>query len=182
MFKVERGVAYVRMFGGSLRLRDKVLGGVVTGLDVFADGTLVGRPVARAGEIAQLRGLTRVRIGDAIGDAARPEQHFALPSLESVVTPCRPGDRAALFTALTELAAQDPLIDLRRDGPDTAVSLYGEVQKEVIAATLAVEYGIVVAFRATTPLCIERVTGVGEAEALIGVAPNPFLATVGLRV
>ncbi|HEX3259369.1 MAG TPA: GTP-binding protein, partial [Pseudonocardia sp.] len=31
-------------------------------------------------------------------------------------------------------------------------------------------------------VCIERVTGVGAAEALIGVAANPFLATVGLRV
>jgi ribosomal protection tetracycline resistance protein len=170
------------MLGGSVHLRDKVLGDVVTGLDVFADGALVRRPVARAGEIAQLRGLTRVRIGDAIGEAARPEQHFALPSLESVVTPRRPDDRVALFAALTELAEQDPLIDLRRDGTEIAVSLYGEVQKEVIAATLAEEYGIEVAFRATTPVCIERVTGVGEDEAVIGVAPNPFLATVGLRV
>jgi ribosomal protection tetracycline resistance protein len=77
------------------------------------------------------------------------------------------------------------LIDLRRDGSDgtdIAVSLYGEVQKEVIAATLVEEYGVEVAFRATTPVCIERVIGVGEDEAVIGVAPNPYLATVGLRV
>ena len=74
------------------------------------------------------------------------------------------------------------MIDLRREGADIAVSLYGEVQKEVIAATLAEEYGIAVAFRATRPMCIERVIGTGEAEQLIGVAPNPFLATVGLRV
>ena len=72
VFKVERGpagerVAYVRMLAGAVRVRDKVLGDVVTGLDVFADGALVRRPVARAGEIAQLRGLTRVRIGDAVG-------------------------------------------------------------------------------------------------------------------
>jgi ribosomal protection tetracycline resistance protein len=187
VFKVERGpagerVAYVRMLAGAVRVRDKVLGDVVTGLDVFADGALERRPVVRAGEIAQLRGLARVRIGDAVGQADRPEPHFAPPSLESVVTPCRAQDRAALFTALTELAEQDPLIDLRRAGADIAVSLYGEVQKEVIAATLAEEYGIDVTFRSTTPVCIERVIGVGEAESLIGVAPNPFLATVGLRV
>ena len=58
------------------------------------------------------------------------------------MTPCRAADRAALYAALTELAEQDPLIDLRRDDADIAVSLYGEVQKEVIAATLAEEYGI----------------------------------------
>jgi ribosomal protection tetracycline resistance protein len=54
VFKVERGaagerVAYVRMLAGAVHLRDKVLGDVVTGLDVFADGALVRRPAARAG-------------------------------------------------------------------------------------------------------------------------------------
>ena len=187
VFKVERGaagerIAYVRMLAGAVRLRDRLLGDVVTGLDVFADGGLIRRPAARAGEIAQVRGLTTVRIGDAIGPAARPAQHFAPPTLESVVAPRRATDRAALFAALTELAEQDPLIDLRRDDDAIAVSLYGEVQKEVIAATLAEEYGIVVTFRATTPVCLERLVGVGEAVELIDVAPNPFLATVGLRV
>jgi ribosomal protection tetracycline resistance protein len=149
---------------------------------VFADGGLVRRPEVRAGEIAQLRGLTGVRIGDAIGPAARPGQHFAPPTLESVVTPVRAADRAALFAALTELAEQDPLIDLRRADAEIAVSLYGEVQKEVIAATLAEDYGIDVTFRETTAVCVERVAGVGEAFELIWVPPNPFLATVGLRV
>jgi ribosomal protection tetracycline resistance protein len=187
VFKVERGpagerVAYVRMLAGAVGMRDRLLGDVVTGVDVFADGGLVRRPEVRAGEIAQLRGLSGVRIGDAIGPAARPGQHFAPPTLESVVTPVRPADRAALFAALTELAEQDPLIDLRRADAEIAVSLYGEVQKEVIAATLAEDYGIDVTFRETTTVCIERVAGVGEAFELIKVTPNPFLATVGLRV
>jgi ribosomal protection tetracycline resistance protein len=187
VFKVERGsagerLAYVRMLVGAVRLRDRLLGDVVTGVDVFAEGGLVRRAAVRAGEIAQLRGLTGVRIGDAIGPAARPEQHFAPPTLESVVTPRRAADRAALFAALTELAEQDPLINLRRTDADIAVSLYGEVQKEVIAATLAEDYGIEVSFRETTTVCVERVAGVGEAVELIWVPPNPFLATVGLRV
>jgi ribosomal protection tetracycline resistance protein len=85
VFKVERGpagerVAYVRMLAGAVRLRDRVLGDVVTGLDVFADGALERRPVARAGEIAQLRGLTRVRIGDAVGLAERPSSTSRRPA------------------------------------------------------------------------------------------------------
>jgi ribosomal protection tetracycline resistance protein len=63
-----------------------------------------------------------------------------------------------------------------------SVSLYGEVQKEVIAATLSEEYGVDVTFRETTTICIERPVGRGAAVELLGVAPNPFLATVGLRV
>ncbi|MGZ4743082.1 MAG: hypothetical protein ACXVYS_07730 [Oryzihumus sp.] len=65
---------------------------------------------------------------------------------------------------------------------ELSVSLYGEVQKEVLAATLADDYGVPVGFRETTLLCVERVLGAGAAFELIDVAPNPFLATVGLEV
>jgi ribosomal protection tetracycline resistance protein len=62
------------------------------------------------------------------------------------------------------------------------VSLYGEVQKEVIEATLAADYGIEVEFRGGATICIERVAGTGAAAERIATPPNPFLATVGLRV
>ena len=62
------------------------------------------------------------------------------------------------------------------------MSLYGEVQKEVIEATLAGDYGLEVEFRESTTICIERPVGSGAAFELIGKEPNPFLATVGLRV
>jgi ribosomal protection tetracycline resistance protein len=62
------------------------------------------------------------------------------------------------------------------------VSLYGEVQKEVVQATLADDYGIEVGFRETTTICIERPAGSGAAVEMIGQEPNPFLAGVGLRI
>ena len=61
------------------------------------------------------------------------------------------------------------------------VSLYGEVQKEVIWATLADDYGLDVTFRETT-ICIERPIGIGAAFEIMNEKSNPFLATVGLRV
>ncbi|HEY3001949.1 MAG TPA: GTP-binding protein, partial [Kribbellaceae bacterium] len=126
-----------------------------------------------------------VRIGDTIGTRRpRSEHHFAPPSLETVVVPARPGERGALLVALTQLAEQDPLIDLRQDDlrGEVSVSLYGEVQKEVIQATLADEYGLDVGFRETTTICIERPAGSGSSYEIIDTDPNPFLATVGLRV
>jgi ribosomal protection tetracycline resistance protein len=189
VFKVERGpagerLAYVRMFSGTLRVRDRVDGAKVTAISVFASGGTESRDAVRAGEIGLLRGLPRVRIGDPIGDAPAAGRQFAPPSLETVVVPARRNQKGALQTALAQLAEQDPLIDLRQDDirDEVYVSLYGEVQKEVIAATLAEEYGLPVTFRETTTICIERPAGTGEAYELIGVAPNPFLATVGLRV
>ena len=138
-----------------------------------------------AGQIAKVWGLGSSRVGDAIGIPRPASEHgFAPPTLETVVEPRRGAGRGALHTALTLLAEQDPLISVRQDElrGELSVSLFGEVQKEVIEATLAADFGVEVAFRETTTICIERLVGSGAAFELIDVDPNPFLATVGLRV
>ncbi|MFG6192260.1 GTP-binding protein [Nonomuraea sp. JJY05] len=196
VFKVERGqagekIAYVRLFSGTVSTRDRLTfgddrEGKVTAISVFDQGAAARCPSAGAGRIARLWGLADVRIGDAIGrpGKAGPRGHFAPPSLETVVVPRRPADRAALHLALAQLAEQDPLIGLRQDDlrQEVSVSLYGEVQKEVIQATLLDDFGLDVAFRETTTICVERPIGTGEAYEVIGTDSNPFLATVGLRV
>jgi ribosomal protection tetracycline resistance protein len=236
VFKVDRGpagerIAYLRLFAGTLRVRDRVslrrpttgtdpattgtgsvgtgstgtgsvgtgsagtgsvgagsVGGEkVTGIEVFDGGGLRAAGSVGAGRIATVRGLTGVRIGDAVGvppDGAAHGVHFAPPTLETVVVPARAGERGALHVALAQLAEQDPLIDLRQDDVrgEISVSLYGEVQKEVVQATLADDFGLAVSFRETTTIHVERPAGTGEAVEFIATAPNPFLATVGLRV
>ncbi|TMC05374.1 MAG: TetM/TetW/TetO/TetS family tetracycline resistance ribosomal protection protein [Chloroflexi bacterium] len=196
VFKVERGpvgerIAYLRVFSGTVRVRDRLAFGgsaprKVTAIGVFEQGGSVRREALLAGQIGTVWGLGDVRIGDVLGSprAAASVQHFAPPTLETVVVPCRPGDRAALHAALVQLAEQDPLIDLRRDaiGQELSLSLYGEVQKEVVQATLASDYGIDAEFRDSITLCVERPARTGAAFELIGRAPNPFAATVGLRV
>ncbi len=195
VFKIERGaagerIAYVRMFEGALRTRDRVrLGGrtdrKVTAISVFDRGSAVARDDVRAGEIAKVGGLGEVRIGDAIGGrTALPDRHFEPPTLETVVVPSDPRHGGRLRIALAQLAEQDPLIDVRQDNRrhELSVTLYGEVQKEVIGATLADEYGIDVSFRETTTVCVERLVGEGSAVERLGKGGNPFTATVGLRV
>jgi ribosomal protection tetracycline resistance protein len=196
VFKVERGpagekVAYVRMFSGTVRVRDRVRldrgrEGKVTAVGVFERGLAAQRVAVAAGQIGKLWGLAEVRIGDTIGTAARARggHQFAPPTLETVVTPRRAADRGALHLALGQLAEQDPLINLRQDElrQETLVSLYGEVQKEVIQATLAGDFGVEADFSETTTICVERPVGVGAAVEFLHKDPNPFLATVGLRV
>jgi ribosomal protection tetracycline resistance protein len=189
VFKIDRGprgerIAYVRMRSGTLRTRDRLEAGKVTAISVFERGSDVRRPAVAAGQIAKLWGLGDVRIGDAIGVGAAGSNghHFAPPTLETIVVPARPSDRGALHAALTQLAEQDPLIALRQTEDELALSLYGEVQKEVIEATLAADYGVDVVFRETTTICIERVSGTGSAAEILGADSNPYLATVGLRV
>jgi ribosomal protection tetracycline resistance protein len=192
IFKVERGsagerIAYARMFSGSLRTRDRfAIGGRerrLTALAVFDRGPAVRRDEIAAGQIGKLWGLGDIRIGDEIGAsrAIASRGHFTPPTLETVVAPRHAADGRALHVALAQLAEQDPLINLRQDDvrQEIFVSLYGEVQKEVISETLARDFGIKVDFRETTPLCIERVVGSGEA---LDEAPRPFVATIGLRI
>jgi ribosomal protection tetracycline resistance protein len=189
VFKVERGpagekIAYVRMFSGTVRVRDRIDDAKVTAIGVFDRGTAVPSPTVSAGQIGLLKGLSGVQVGDAIGHGPAGQAQFAPPTLETIVDASRRTERGALRSALAQLAEQDPLINVRQDDVrnEVSVSLYGEVQKEVIQATLAQEYGLDATFRATTTICIERPIGAGEAAEFIGVHPNPFLATVGLRV
>ena len=196
VFKIERGansekIAFVRIFSGTIGTRDRVRFGAgledkVTDIAVFERGRAVQRPSVSAGEVAKLWGLDEIRIGDHIGEAgsAPAQQHFPPPTLESVVVARDRDDRARLRLALAQLAEQDPLINVRQDetGNQLSVSLYGEVQKEVIEATLARDYGVEVAFRETTPICVERPTSTGEAVEILHAGSNPFFATIGLRV
>jgi ribosomal protection tetracycline resistance protein len=194
VFKVERGltgerIAYVRLFSGTVRTRDRLQLGdderKVTAISVFEHGSSPRRASVSAGEIGKLWGLTEIQIGDEIGlPRSSAEHHFAPPTLETVVVPRAPGDQGALRVALAQLAEQDPLINVRQDDirHELSVSLYGEVQKEVIKATLASDFGLDVGFRDTTTICIERPAGTGAAVEILREAPNPFLATVGLRV
>jgi ribosomal protection tetracycline resistance protein len=196
VFKIERGpagekIAYVRLFSGTVRVRDRLeMGGngesKVTGIEVFDRGSSVQRATLVAGQIGKVWGLGDVRIGDAIGvSRTTSEQHyFAPPTLETVVVPRNPADKGALHFALTQLAEQDPLINLRQDDirQELFVALYGEVQKEVVQATLANDFQIDADFRDSTTICIERPVGIGSAVEIMGEEPNPFLATVGLRI
>jgi ribosomal protection tetracycline resistance protein len=196
VFKVDRGpagerIAYARLFAGTLRVRDRLAAGrasaaKVTAISVFDRGGVARRDWVSAGQIAKLGGLGDIRIGDPIGvpPPAAPRRQFAPPMMETVVVPASRADRGALRVALAQLAEQDPLINLRQEDvrQEIVVSLYGEMQKEVIQATLAADYGIGVGFRETTTICVERLAGTGAATEVIGVPPNPFLAGVGLRL
>ncbi|MFI9273553.1 tetracycline resistance ribosomal protection protein [Kitasatospora sp. NPDC052896] len=205
VFKIERGwagekVAFVRLRTGALGPRSKVSvfrrdqhGGVVelpgrtTVVEVFDQGSAVVEAQARAGDIAKVWGLKGIRIGDRLGtgDGLDGEHLFAPPSLETVIRPARSGAMPELYDALLQLADQDPFINVRKDDEkqEISVSLYGEVQKEVIAATLADDYKLDVVFEGTRIICVERPVGVGEWVEEIDYRSRTFFwATVGLRV
>ncbi|MEV5609000.1 tetracycline resistance ribosomal protection protein Otr(A) [Streptomyces sp. NPDC052225] len=199
VFAVRRGpagerIGLLRMYDGEVRARQKVVflrrdpddgaavpvAGRVTGVRVVGtDGDVV-----RAGQIAEVRGVSGIRVGDRLGELRDGRARFAPPTLETVARAVRPGQGAALRAALLDLADQDPLIHAR-PGPDgsTALLLYGEVQKEVLTATLAQEFGIEAEFEPSRIRCVERPAGRAEAVEEMGRDSETGLpATVGVRV
>ncbi|WP_328541686.1 tetracycline resistance ribosomal protection protein Otr(A) [Streptomyces sp. NBC_00371] len=200
VFAVRRGpsgerVAYLRLHEGEMTERQRVtfmrnasdgsvtrIPGRATGLDV------VGRTTRTltAGNIGELRGVPDVRVGDRLGPRDGPGRApgFAPPTLETLVRAVRPGRSAALRSALLDIAGQDPLIHAEA-APDgsTALLLYGEVQKEVLAATLVQDYGIEAVFEPSRIRCVERPTDTVEVyEDITNSRETGFCATVGLRV
>ncbi|WP_262700433.1 MULTISPECIES: tetracycline resistance ribosomal protection protein Otr(A) [Streptomyces] len=193
--------AYLRLFSGEVTLRQRVTlhrrepggaltehTGQITALEVIGDAGAARGPLT-AGNIARVKGLPGVRVGDRLGpvhDVPSDRRHFAAPSLQTLVRAHEPGAAAAsrLHTALLDLADQDPLIHARAmPGGATSVLLYGEVQKEIIAATLVQDYGIEADFEPSRPVLVERPSGVGEATREIArVGHTGPWATVGLRV
>ncbi|MEU7866934.1 translation factor GTPase family protein [Dactylosporangium sp. NPDC049140] len=184
VFKIDRDrVAYVRVFEGVLRTRDRVGDEKVTAID---DGR---RERIGPGEIGRVQGLRHVRLGDTIGtgEAAREaaaEAVFAPPTLEATIEPDDPARRRDLHRALQRLAEQDPLIDLGLDEEtgELRIKLYGEIQREVIRDTLAEEYGLAVTFGETVTLHRERPAGRARAGAVRGRDGNPHQATLELLV
>ncbi len=181
--------AWIRLWAGELRVRDHVAfaggrSGRLTQVAVSAPGRLEMSAFARAGQIAVVRG-PEPRIGDHLGHPPRRRTHsFAPATLQALVEPEHPTQRTALYAGLSELADEDPLIDLRVDETDgeAAVSLHGEVQKEVIEALLEDRYGVRARFLETSVVCLERVAGAGSSVDRIKSGGNPYLAGIGLRV
>ena len=198
VFKIDRGsrgekIAYLRSFGGRIAERD-VLTMIspdgrrreqkVTRISVFDHARQSAGGPLEAGRIGKLWGLSEARIGDRVGTGHRVEHYFTPPSLETVVDPVRDQDRGRLRVALDQLGEQDPLINVRQDDlrGELSVSLYGEVQKEVIEATLLTDFGLAVTFSESSTICVERPIGSGAAVEFMRDEANPFLATIGLRV
>lgn len=181
--------------------------GRITGLEVVRPGgarpapgrgATGQRPAASppqgmgGGDIARVWGLAEARVGDQVGPPADAgggvppvsAVRFPPPGLESVVVPRDPGHGPRLHAALTALADQDPLIGARAvPGRGTAVLLYGEVQKEVIAATLSRDFGVEATFEPSRVRCVERPVGRAEAyEEMDEREEILFWASIGLRV
>ena len=204
VFKLEREasgekVAYLRLYAGGLRVKERVIlqrraldGAIIThsakiqGLRLFEQGKTAPAQQAGAGEFCKVWGLKEAQVGDVAGvwSEAIKSLRFATPRLEARIEPQFPEQGRQLYQALLELAEEDPLIAVLKDEVHQSLSLriFGEVQQEVIEATLLERYGLAVRFAGTGAICVEKPRGVGQALEIMGAPDNPFKATAGFLV
>ncbi|MFI7350952.1 tetracycline resistance ribosomal protection protein Otr(A) [Streptomyces sp. NPDC049936] len=184
--------AYLRLYDGEVRRRGRLtflrreadgrtteVSGRVTRLDVVGGGATL-----TAGNIAALTVPGGLRVGDRLGDLTDRAPQFAAPTLQTLVRARRTEQAAPLRSALLALADQDPLLHARPAASGaTALLLYGEVQMEVLAATLAEDFGVEAEFTPGRVRFLERPAGTGEAaEEMPWLDHTRYWATVGLRV
>ena len=103
VFKIERGpsgekIAYVRMFSGTIRTRDRLHFGAdledkVTAIAVFERGPAVQRPSVAAGAVGKLWGLGEIQIGDRIGETGSDGAAASVPAADAGVGGRRPRPR-----------------------------------------------------------------------------------------
>jgi ribosomal protection tetracycline resistance protein len=204
VFKLEKEatgekIAYIRVFSGNIHVREYVKvqrkkpdGEIATYLDkirklhLFCEGKTVQSPSVEAGEFCKVWGLRDVKIGDTVGEWSDSikDIHFATPHMETRIEAKYKEKDYQLNKALLEIAEEDPLIQVLRDDfhKDTYIRIFGEVQKEVLETTLKEDYGLDVLFSETSIVCIEKPGRIGQALEIMGVADNPFYATVGFQV
>ena len=204
VFKIEREasgekIAYLRLFSGALQVRAEVAvnrktygNAIITQshkvkkLHGFRLGKSVQCAEVGAGEFCKVWGLPDVKIGDVIGGWSAPikDLHFVAPQMEARIEAKPPEKNHDLYHALTELAEEDPLINVSRDTfhHEIYLRIFGEVQKEVLTEMLQAQYGLTVHFAETRVVCIEKPLGTGQAFEVMGDGENPFVATVGFRV
>jgi ribosomal protection tetracycline resistance protein len=216
--------AYVRVFSGQLRHRDRTVvqrrapdGQVVGDVERLTSVVVVDPPdhasasgVARAGEVALIRGPKDLRVGDelraagagagatgagGVGGGGLGGDRVAgfdgghplavvRPGLRTVVRARRVEQAGALHAALRHEQARDPLLSLRvvSDGA-VELALVGEVQAQVLREVLATRHGLAVEFEPATVRYLEQPLGCGHAVEELDLAnPTDFCATVGLRV
>ena len=186
------GRVYLRLYSGTLRLRDTVaLAGreklKITEMRIPSKGEIVRTDTAYQGEIVILPSDS-VRLNDVLGDQTRlPRKRWRedpLPMLRTTIAPKTAAQRERLLDALTQLADTDPLLRCEVDSitHEIILSFLGRVQLEVVSALLSEKYKLETVVKEPTVIYMERPLKAASHTIHIEVPPNPFWASIGLSV
>ena len=171
VFKIEyseerQRLAYVRLYGGILHLRDSVRISEkekikITEMYTSINGELCKIDKAYSGEIVILQNEF-LKLNSVLGDTKllpqRERIENPLPLLQTTVEPSKPQQREMLLDALLEISDSDPLLQYYVDSTthEIILSFLGKVQMEVTCALLQEKYHVEVKIKKPTVIYMER--------------------------
>ncbi|MFC5528678.1 GTP-binding protein [Cohnella yongneupensis] len=184
-------VAYVRLYGGTLRNRDLVrndMQGIeekITQIRKIDGQRSEDVGVLRAGDIAAVYGWSRARIGDVVGSAegVPGARRLAEPLLTVQAHWRNEAEYANVVAAFQELADEDPQLDVQWVPEDRELHLkvMGPIQVEVLAQMMASRFGLEVTF--DEPSVIYKETPVAAGEGFVAYTmPKPCWAILRFRI
>lgn len=185
---------YIRMFGGTLTARDRIVtegrfdpltgarAQVENKISQIRDADLSDKGVLNAGEIGIVYGLTGLKVGQVIGSAELLPRICAPGRLRTPVMtvkalPEDPEDMQRLTAACMELSEEDPLLHARyvQATGELQLDVMGGIQSEILADILSERYGVRASFGA--PGIIYRETIAKEAHGCCAYTmPKPCWA------
>lgn len=149
-------VSYVRLFEGEFKNRDIIYNHTkdasekVTQIRKLCGQKEMDCGEIKAGEIAEVYGLSKASIGDILGN---PEAVTKVPSLATPVLTLRVYPEKAdqfnrLVEAFYELEAEDPLlhIDWIREKNELHIQIMGMIQLEILKSILLKRFNIEISF------------------------------------
>ena len=195
VFKIQReGMnekkIYIRLYEGEICLRDTIKIAnkdtleKIHRINIIENGKLIEASNVSAGDIAVLYNIKSLEINDVLGSECEKFKavNISKPTLTTRVLPVNKEDKNRLFTTLTLLTEEDPLLEINTDGMENEIhiNLFGEIQMEILKSLLLDKYNIEVNFLDTTTIYKETPRDMGSAVFYIN--KNPFSAGVGIKV
>jgi len=167
---------YVRLFAGSLYVRDKIVyqgkEEKVTRLAGLDNGKIIRADVIKAGDIGILY-LKDMKVGDVIGTLWEgiKKAELGRPTLRVELQPQQPENKRALYEALLILADEDPILGLS-PGDTLTLNMFGEIQIEILEEILIERYNIPIQFLQQRTIFMEQPTKMSKA--VIGLNKDHF--------
>jgi ribosomal protection tetracycline resistance protein len=149
-------MAFVRLYGGKIESRDSVYNytkGVsekVTLMKKLCGYKEINCSEVRSGEIAWVSGLSKVSIGDVLGNPSRVPKVsvIAKPLLTVQIFPKLKEATIKLVEALQELEEEDPLLGIKwiKEKNEIHIQIMGMIQIEILESILMSRFEIAVSF------------------------------------
>ena len=176
VFKIEHSkasgrLAHIRMYAGTIKNRD-----VVHNLTRNLDEKIVqirknklqksiDTGILSSGDIGVVCGFSHVHLGDILGSGKYipPSCKMAAPLLKVKVTPPDESQYPKLVEAISELASEDPLLEMmwERDERELVINITGMIQLEILEALIFERFELKVTFSPPSVIYKETPSKIG---------------------